>query len=257
MKNKYYYPFFLAFLALILPLSVARAQDENPLKLSLSRDFGYSSGTGRIQGAFSMRAKGPENLARVVFLIDGNSIGEATSPPFRIQFNTDSYPLGVHTLSATGYTTDGQELPSNQFTLQFVEASEGWQTVGKIVLPILGVLVLVTLISFLISQVFMRGKRSSLAPGAPRSYGILGGTICPKCRRPFGMHIWGLNMVVGKLDRCPYCGKWSLVHYVSLQALREAEAAELKMVEESLPAPETSQIEKQHKDLENSRYIDG
>jgi hypothetical protein len=246
----------MVFLVLLLPLSIAQAQDEYPLKLSFSRDFGYSSGGGQIQGTFSMRIKGPENLRRVVFLIDEEVIGEATTAPFRLQFNTDSYPLGIHKLSAKGYTADGQELLSNTFTLEFVEASEGWATAGKIVLPVLGVIALVALISFLIPTVFRRGKKTSLAPGAPRNYGVLGGAICPKCGRPFGMHFWGLNMVVGKLDRCPYCGKWSLVRFASREALRAAEEAELEAAKEIPPLPATGEDESLKKEIENSRYID-
>jgi DNA-directed RNA polymerase subunit RPC12/RpoP len=115
----------------------------------------------------------------------------------------------------------------------------------------------VALISFLIPTVFRRGKTTSLPPGAPRNYGIIGGTICPKCGRPFGMHIWGLNMLVGKLDRCPYCGKWSLVRYVGREALREAEAAELEAPKEAPSIPSAGEEENLKKELDNSRYIDG
>ncbi len=54
----------IATLVFALPVL---AQDEQRLSLRLSRDFGYSSGSGRVQGAFSMIASGPENLERVQF----------------------------------------------------------------------------------------------------------------------------------------------------------------------------------------------
>lgn len=233
------------------------AQDQNGLTLSLRKDFGYDSfPPGKIQGAFTMRASGPADLARVVFMIDGNSIGEVAAPPFNLNFDTSQYTLGKHTLSALGFTTGGKEIQSNQLMREFVSAGEGPAAVGKILLPILGVVVLVGLISFLIPTLFSRGKRVSLPAGAPRSYSPLGGAICPKCGRPFGIHAYGLNMVIGKFDRCPYCGKWSLVRRASQAQLQEAEAAELREAGEGITLPEASPEEKLRKDMENSRYQD-
>ena len=94
---------------LIVLITPALAQDASQLVLKLNRDFGYSSGTGQIQ-AFSMRVSGPESLVRVEFLIDGNTIGEATAPPFNLRFDTGQFDLGTHSLSANGYTADGTEL---------------------------------------------------------------------------------------------------------------------------------------------------
>ncbi len=101
----------------------ATAQSANELQLGLSRDFGYGGFGNDIQGLFSMKIKNPpENITRVEFLIDTISIGEVTQPPFSLQFNTDSYPLGVHTLSAIGYLSDGTEINSNKIQAQFVPA---------------------------------------------------------------------------------------------------------------------------------------
>jgi len=251
-----YYFLMILFISWILLPGLAWAQEEFPLKLSLSRDFGYSSGTGQIQGTFSMKVTGPDNLSRVVFLIDDQPMGEITAAPFKVRFKTDSYPLGVHTLSAVGYTADGQELHSNGKKAQFVEASEGWKTAGKIVLPILGILVGISIVAYLIPAIFIRGKKSHLPLGAPRHYGIMGGTICPKCNRPFGIHIWGLNMVIGKLDRCPHCGKWSLVTSASQEALRAAETAEMELDKPIPSQPITPDEADLRKELENSRYTD-
>jgi D-arabinose 1-dehydrogenase-like Zn-dependent alcohol dehydrogenase len=33
--------------------------------------------------------------------------------------------------------------------------------------------------------------------GAERDYGFRGGAICPKCHRPFAMHLWGLSLELG------------------------------------------------------------
>ncbi len=243
---------FALLLAFVVALPV-HAQDEETFRLGLARTFGYSSGTGEIQGTFTLKVSGPENLARVIFLINNEVMGEVSQAPFELRFQTDSYPNGVNTLSAIGYTTDGRELRSNEQKREFVSAQEGWQTAGKIILPILGVVVLSMLISFVIP--ILTGKKSQVPLGATRSYGLLGGTICPKCGRPFGVHVWGLNMVVGKLDRCPHCGKWSLVQRFPPAALRQAELAELENIDEgeTLAPREAERLER---DLEDSRYQD-
>jgi hypothetical protein len=243
--------FVIAMLVFALP---ALAQDEPSLSLRLSRDFGYSSGTGRIQGTFSMIASGPDNLARVQFKIDEQIIGEVTEAPFRLRFSTGDYPLGVHTLSATGETSDGRMLETEPIRLEFVSADEGWQTAGKIVIPIIALVVGIMLATFLLPLLFRRGKRVQLPAGAQRSYGIMGGGICPKCNRPFALHAFGLNLLVGKLDRCPYCCQWSLMRRASLQELHAAEAAELEAMPGELGLPDNSE-EEYRRQVDDSRYL--
>lgn len=234
----------------------ALAQAQAELSLRLSKDFGYSSGTGKMQGTFSMKASGPDNLSRVVFYIDGKQIGEVSQSPFNLQFNTDNYALGVHTLSATGYTTSGEELQSNEIKAEFVTASQGWQAALKIAIPIIVVAFGAMLLSALIPALTGRGKKSSLPLGAARNYGSLGGAICPKCGRPYSRHIWGMNLMVGKLDRCPYCGKWSIARRATPQELKMAEEAELQMAQNESQVPAQSEEEKLRRELDNSRYRD-
>jgi hypothetical protein len=235
---------------------VAYAQSDGELVLDISRDFGFSSGTGRIQGTFSMKAKGPDDLQKVIFFIDDQPIGEDDQAPFSIQFRTGNYSLGVHTMSAKGIMSSGRELQSNVFRQEFVAAETGFQTAMKIALPILGVSFAIIILSFVIPILSGRGKQPTLPLGAPRSYGILGGAICPNCARPFGVHIWGMNLIVGKLDRCPHCGKWSIVRRAPLEALKAAEAAEVETSEmEITEATQTDEM--LGKELEDSRYLDG
>ena len=239
----------------LVPLAFAQTGQEE-LSLRLSRDFGYSSGTGKIQGAFSMTATSPRNLVRVMFYIDGESIGEVTQAPFRLRFSTGDHPLGVHTLYAVGYTDDGQELRSNEIRAQFVTAEESWQAASRIAIPLLAIIFGAMILSFVVPLVFNRGKASRLPLGAPRNYGIIGGAICPKCEQPFGMHFYGLNLVAGKLDRCPYCSKWSLVQRASPGQLAAAEAAELAQAEEGALTPPMSEEEHLKRELVDSRFDD-
>jgi Bacterial Ig domain len=254
MKKIPYRLLFPCLLALLTITPVFAQSAE--LVLRLSRNFGYSSGTGKIQGTFSMNATGPANLARVVFLIDNQPIGETTQAPFSIRFNTGDYPLGVHTLSATGYTTGGQVLKSNEYRQEFVSAQTGWQAAGKIALPIIGIVVLMMLFSYVLPVIAGRGKLAGLPLGASRNYGALGGGICPKCDRPFGFHFYGLNLLTGKFDRCPYCGKWSIIKRASQQELHVAEVAELENSKPNEVIPEISREEELRKQLDDSRYQD-
>ena len=256
MKKRISHILFVNFVLLFIYLSPVLAQSEGELVLRLSRDFGYSSGTGKIQGTFSMKVSGSDDLVRVDFYIDGEVIGEANEAPFRLRFKTGSYSLGVHTLSAVGTTSDGREFRTNEHRREFVSAEDSWRGGLGIALPILGLVAGVTVLSFVIPFLMGRGKKSSLPLGAPRSYGALGGTICPKCGRPFARHFWGLNIVVGKLDRCPHCGKWSIVRRASPAELEAAEAVELEMTGEGEQVTGLSEEEKLRRDLERSRYED-
>ncbi len=240
-------------MAVITPVA---AQDANSLVLRLNRDFGYSSGTGKIQGTFSMRVSGPENLSRVEFQIDGNTIGEATAVPFNLRFDTGQFDLGQHTMSAIGYTSDGLELRSNEITAEFVTASAATETIAKIVVPLVIVIGGIVLITTLVPVLMGRGKTGDLPLGTARSYGVFGGSICPKCGRPFSRHIWGMNLGLGKLDRCPHCGKWSIVRAQPIDILRAAEQAELENADTEGQLQEMSEEERFRKELDNSRYQD-
>lgn len=204
------------------------AQSEPALQLSLRRDFGLGMGAN-IQGTFSLRATGPADLERVIFFIDDQPLAEVAAPPFQVQFHTDTFAEGPHTLAATGYTTSGVELRANTLTRNFLPAGAGtnfaiWLGVAVVVLGLGG--------SWLTSKIAGRG-RANAQNGDVAISGLFGGTICPKCARPFARHWWGLNLVVGKYDRCPHCGKWSLVQAVhpdvlaaSQEAMRQADAQE-------------------------------
>jgi hypothetical protein len=256
IKKNLFIPIVLCLL-LGLTASQAFAQTADQLQLGLSRDFGYGGFGNDIQGLFTMKIKNPPtNLVRVDFYIDSTSIGEVTQAPFNLQFNTDSYPLGTHNLSAIGYTSDGQQINSNIITSQFVPASAGTQAVMKIIVPIIGLVVIMILVSLGLPLILNKRKLASLPPGTPRNYGIGGGAICPKCGRPFPLRLWFINLGMSKIDRCPYCGKWSFLHRSSLAELHAAEAAEVSEASETSAVPEESEEDKLRKEIDDSKYQD-
>jgi len=240
---------------ILLTIMNAAAQSTSELELGLSRDFGYAGFGNDIQGLFSMRIKNPpDNLTRVVFFIDATTLGEDTQSPFSLQFNTDSYSLGAHNLSAIGFTSDGQEINSNNIPVEFVPATSATDMIAKIVLPIFGLILLITLVSLILPLILNKGKLSSLPLGTQRNYGIGGGAICPKCSRPFPLRLWWINIGFNKVDRCPYCGKWSFVRSRSLADLRSAEDAELALAQAENTITGESESDKLNKDLDDSRY---
>jgi DNA-directed RNA polymerase subunit RPC12/RpoP len=235
----------------------ALAQNGEELRLRLNRDFGYASfGGNQIQGTFSMTITGPQDLARVVFYLDDQILGEDTEAPFSLRFVTDNYDVGAHALQAIGTTADGREFRSNVITAEFVASGQGMDMAARIIGITFGVIFGGMALAFLFSNVLGKGKKTDLPLGAPRRYGVLGGAICPKCSRPFAVHMYGLKLVVARFDRCPYCGKWSFIRRASPEELKQAEAAELEWATPEKKAGGEKTETDLLKDLENSRYQD-
>lgn len=235
----------------LVAVFTALAQSDE-LTISFSRDFGYSSGGGDIQGLFSIKVSGPDTLTKVAFYIDHTMVGEDTETPFKLQFDTDNFSLGEHAMYAVGTLSDGRELKTKIVNANFVSASEGTQAAVRILIPILG-LVVVSLLLAAVVPILTGRKTIPLEPGTPRNY-PMGGTICPKCERPFAIHLYGVNLGLGKLDRCPYCGKWSMVRRQSLDTLRAAEEAELKSAQKAGSVQGMTEEEKLKKQLEDSKF---
>ncbi len=233
-----------AYSQLWQPTVFAQSDGDQPLELRLRRDFGYGLG-GQIQGRFSMKVDGPENLDRVEFYIDGQLIGEDSSSPFSLVFNTGDYDLGVHQLQAIGYPAEGPELRSNTVTRQFAS--------GQNVVLIVVALVLLVVVFILASRYLTRAKRS----GESRGYGFLGGAICPNCGRPYGIHWWSIRLGIGRMDRCSHCGKWKMVQRSSVEALTLAEQVEDGVEPADTPGKDHESSEDQRRrQLEESRYQD-
>ena len=236
----------VAGLALAGPVRAQEAQ----VRLSISKAWGYSMG-GQIQGLFNLSVSAPKDAISVRFELDGEEIATVTQPPFSIQFNTDKYSGGQHKFSATVQTSGGR-IKSNTISAEFVPAEQAGQVVQRLLVPIAVMVVLAMLVG-MGGQFFLSGRgQPRPEPGTPRNYRVAGGAICPQCGRPFARHFTSLNLLVGKLERCPTCGKWSIVAAASPAALAAAEAAEVAASKPTVPEP--SPEEKLRRQIEESRY---
>lgn len=197
--------------------SIGRAQDRGDLDLRLLRTFGFQAGF-QIQGAFSARVSGPEDLLRVTLFLDGEVIGRDEEPPFRIDFNTRDYPAGEHRLWAEGFSESGEVLRSGSRRLIFLTAEEGLGAVSSYLLPVFGLIAIGILLSYLLMMRDSRDDRFKLG-----EYGPAGGAICRRCALPFTRHFFAPNLLVGKLERCPHCGRWAIVPRATASQLEAAE----------------------------------
>ncbi|MFQ5398125.1 MAG: Ig-like domain-containing protein [Anaerolineae bacterium] len=240
----------LSLLLLLNLIPSLQAQSEEAVQIRLSRNLGLGFGV-LIQGTFTVQANGPENLTRVVFLIDDEIIGEDTHPPYRMQFHTDQFPAGIHVLHAVGITSDGRELPSNSLQRQFLNGATATKLAAVLVTAML---ILTVGGRMAASRIAGRGQSRKLTAFT----GPFGGTLCPNCDRPFALHFWGLNLVIGKLDRCPHCGKWNLVRRAHPDALRAAaEAADQEAITANPgTAGDKSEEQSLRSQLDESRYVD-
>jgi hypothetical protein len=221
--HRYLLTILLSF-SLVLPALVFAQEDEDSLTLRINRDFGFGAGS-KIQGRFSMRASGPDDLVRVEFIIDGVVVNEDVEAPFRHNFSTDEYSPGAHKLSALGYVRGGAVLSSVTFTYEFLTAEDARSGTLKLVVPILVIVGGLSLVALIVPALL--GKRK----GAFKigEYGAAGGAVCPRCTFPYSRHMFAPNLVLGKLARCPHCGKWAVVGRASPADL---EAAEVRLQED-------------------------
>lgn len=236
----------LAFFALTLPFS-ASAQDEG-LEVDFTRDWGYGGFAGEIQGRFSLRVSGPDNLVEVRFFIDENRMATITEPPFNYQFETDTFPPGSHTLTVIGILADGTELAGPEYTRVFLSAEDANKATYQLIVPLLVVVGGITLFATIIPLVMSRKGQYKF-----KQYGLAGGAVCKRCQLPFSRNMFSPNMLFGKLERCPHCGKWAIVPAATPQALAEAEGRYTDG-ENNVALNTNAQAEKLKKALDDTRY---
>jgi hypothetical protein len=238
-------------LGTLLVATPVGAQEANEgLSLRLRKDFGFGMG-GWIQGTFTMSIVGPEGLAQVFFLIDGQVVSVDREPPFRYRFHTGDFALGRHTLAAEAMTADGRRLRSEERTVEFVSPEVAWGMTRRILIPVLVGVGVLTLLGFVGTLALERRRR----PWRSGEYGLAGGAVCPACGFPYARHLLSLNLLVGKIERCPHCRKWAVVGRATAAELAAAEA---RLAEEGRRGGLEQESEAAHlrRLIDESRYED-
>ena len=150
-------------LALVITIPALAQDGDDRLILNLRRNFGYSA-AGRIQGRFTVSTDGPNNLESVRYSLDGEFFAESSEPPFKFSFSTNEYALGKHTLLAIGTMASGEEIYSEEKSMEFISADESWQQAIDIVVPlIVGIGVIMAL--GILLQTFMGRRAGSFVLG--------------------------------------------------------------------------------------------
>lgn len=247
--------FFTA--ALLLLVSPQVQAQEIEFRLDVNRDFGYGNGSD-VRGNFSLTIYGAQESIRTVkYLMDGEEIGQVSQAPFRFRFSTSDYPDGWHELSAVVETTDNRSAATPVVRLNFISSAQQSAAMKRIFSLTLVLIVIGGGIGVATQFITLRGGGHT-TPGVPKRYGLLGGTICPRCNRPYSIHIWSISLIGGRLDRCEHCGKWAFIQRRRPDLLAAAEKAGLQAAqaeENTLPgAAEESDEEKLHRLLDESRY---
>ena len=238
----------LVILSLYLP-GKGFAQDSLPeLQLTLIRNFGYG-GFGRIQGNFTIRINDPgEELERIEFYLDDKLISTINNEPYQFKFHTSTFSEGNHTLSAVGFFEDGTRVESNRISKAFLSSDQAWSDTQQLIVPILLFTAAITVLGLGFSVLASRKKAYQIG-----KYGTAGGAVCPRCDLPFSRSILAPNLLVGKLVRCPHCGKISIRPRANQAQLQEAEN---KYKNEESSQISTSDEGVYRRLLDESRYED-
>jgi DNA-directed RNA polymerase subunit RPC12/RpoP len=251
------FPIILFCLLIGLLLAGFTLTQETPYRININKDFGFSSGS-RIRGTFTLTIIGElEPVTSVTFLFDGQVMTKVLQKPYQFQFKTQDYSTGSHEITAEVETRNGSTITTPARSFKFVSAEEESAEMQRIVLPLFGGIILLVAVIFGVQWLIFRERPlMSLPYGTSRHYGIFGGTICPKCRRPFSIHWWGLNLGFHKYDRCDYCGHWSIVKRRSGEELAAAEAAEIVEARKQSTAWPIEFERDENDRLDKTRYTD-
>lgn len=242
MIKKFRITFILLVFFLGLSTSLVNAQGESSWTINLRRNWGYGAGSN-IQGSMTLSLSGDlVSVTRVEYFIDDQVLSDQNEAPFSFSFNTDNYEEGVHELHARVYTKNGEVISVGPSIYNFLSSADAMNTTFQLIGVILGI----TLLGMAITYFASSRNRSS----GEKSVGPLGLAVCKRCGLAFPRSIFGFNLVAGKFERCPHCGKWQLT--------RRASAAEIEQAERKLRPEEPPAVEKpsEKNALDESRFID-
>jgi len=120
----------------VIPMNAAA---QGSLTLNLDRNFGTALG-GLIQGTFTLRGDGPEEVQNLTVFFNGDQVHFVTGNTIAWQFNTGDYPSGAMNITLYGVDDVGGEyLATRQVTFLGGAASNIF-TVAVITLVVVAIL---------------------------------------------------------------------------------------------------------------------
>ncbi len=239
----------LVLVVLFIPVSVDAQESDPEIELSLDRNFGYG-GLGQIQGNFTLKIRDPlADLETVDFYLDGELIAAISQEPYQYKFHTSIFPEGEHTFFAVGKLSNGTMVQSNQISKVLLSSDQAWSQTQGLIVPILIFTAGATVLGLGVSMLASRKKEFIIG-----KYGPAGGAVCPRCELPFGRSIFSPNLAIGKLNRCPHCGKISIRARASQTQLEQAEKKYINADTRGVVTPLDDQG--YQKLLDESRYED-
>jgi hypothetical protein len=125
---------------------MVEADVQPTIELKLHKDFGYSSFGNDAQGNWSARTTVSEDIVRVEFYLNDTLQHTDIETPFTWSYYTDDYPLGLYTIKAVAYNTEGNTVVA-QVQQNFV--SQQGDFIIIIIISIAAPLAIITLISVL------------------------------------------------------------------------------------------------------------
>lgn len=239
----------LVLAVLLIPVSVYAQESGPKIELSLIRNFGYG-GLREIQGNFTLKIRDPlVDLETVDFYLDGELIAGISQEPYEYKFHTSNFPEGEHIFSAVGTLSNGTAVQSNQISKILLSSDQAWSQTQGLIVPILIFAAGATVLGLGASMMASRKKDFVIG-----KYGPAGGAVCPRCELPFGRSIFSPNLAIGKLVRCPHCGKVTIRARASQLQLEQAEKKYINADAAGALTPLDDQG--YHKLLDESRYED-
>ena len=246
MKTKSLIKVLWIMVVLFIPVTAFAAQDGTRLQMGLTRNFGYG-GLGKIQGNFTMKiANPPEGLSEVRFFMDGKLLDTVNTEPFQYKFHTSAFEDGKREMYAKGTLSDDTILESNHISKVFLSSDQAWGETQQIIGPLLIGTAVLTLIGVGLPMLSIKNKVFVLG-----KYGPAGGVVCSRCALPFSRSVFSPNLMVGKLVRCPHCGKVSILPRASSDRLSEAESRYTQIDEPGPIHPGKGDLQKQ---IDESRF---
>jgi len=246
MKMKKWLKISLVVFALLIPVTAVAAQEGPRLQLGLTRNFGYG-GLGKIQGSFTLMISSPPvGLSEARFYIDGELLETVKTEPFNYKFHTSNFDDGEREMYAEGTLANGTILESNHISKVFLSSDQAWGETQQLIVPILIGTAVLTLLGAAVPMLASKNKNFMLGKYSPA-----GGVVCPRCELPFSRSVISPNLLVGKLVRCPHCGKVSILPRASSSSLQEAEARYTRKDEPGMIHQGKEDLRKQ---LDDSRF---